>query len=556
MAYTIGQPQQQQYFDDNGDPAVNHTLEFFVAGTSTPASVAFDPAGVATATTVTIDSQGFPASGGSAVTIYFDNDVTYDIVRKDSGGVAFGATVEDFAIVASGEGTVSGVLSGGSSAADAIVASISPAPASLTDQLQVVVELQHSGNITTTPTFNLNGLGATTIVRGSGIPLRIGDTGGAGYKCYLSYSATLSKWVLLNPAMSPQIAYLVAGASDVNALVAAYTPVQGALTDQLTLILELDHGANTSTTPTLNLNGLGATTIVRDNNQALNKGDLGGSGYKCILSYSSTLSKWVLLNPALPKHNYGLEWRQGLTVTNGTDSEHDVDVAVGKIMDSSNAYVLDLQSAFTKQIDSVFAVGTASGGLSNQDSSGVVQNSTVYQIFLISKSTNTSDCDVIFATTQANALADTVAAAAGFDIARRIGWAITDGSANIHNWLFDDSLTYRWDVISDETISASATRALVTCRVPPNCMGRLIYMTEFSGASQYGILTQVSQTDTAPSATAFHTLSEGTGNDGNPIAVNIKVDSNRQIYHRESTASVDTIALLTVGYKDDLTTWT
>ena len=96
MAYTIGAPTAAQFIDDNGDPATGHVLYFYLTGTTTPTNIAFDSAGSSLATSVTIGADGFPDNSGSPVTIYYNDATTYDIVRKDSGGTAYGPTVVGF----------------------------------------------------------------------------------------------------------------------------------------------------------------------------------------------------------------------------------------------------------------------------------------------------------------------------------------------------------------------------------------------------------------------------------------------------------------------------
>ena len=56
--------------------------------------------------------------------------------------------------------------------------------------------------------------------------------------------------------------------------------------------------ANSTTTPTFSPNGLTATIIVKGAGSALAAGDIAGAGHWVELQYDSTLSKWVLLNPA------------------------------------------------------------------------------------------------------------------------------------------------------------------------------------------------------------------------------------------------------------------
>jgi len=296
--YILGTPSSNQYFDDNGDPAENHTFEYFVTGTSTPATVAFDSAGVSTATSTTVGAEGFQENGGTPVSIYFDDSVTYDIVRKDSGGTAYGNTVTGYTVANTENDGAQSVLSKSGSAANVITADISPAPASLADQQQVVVELQHGANTTTTPTFNLNSLGAVTIVRDTNDPLIAGDTGGIGYKLQLNYSAALSAWVLLNPANANNNEYpqmiTVTGASTQDALVADLPIPPSSLYAGLALRVRVTHAGNATATPTFNLNSLGAKPIKRLGGNDLKADDTEGLNSIIDLVYDGT--NWELLN--------------------------------------------------------------------------------------------------------------------------------------------------------------------------------------------------------------------------------------------------------------------
>lgn len=82
-----------------------------------------------------------------------------------------------------------------------------------------------------------------------------------------------------------------------DAITATLSPAPGALTNGMRVQIKAS-GANTSTTPTLNLNSLGAKTIVKLNNQPLFSGDIAGAGQWIDVIYDSTLDKWVLENPA------------------------------------------------------------------------------------------------------------------------------------------------------------------------------------------------------------------------------------------------------------------
>ena len=99
--------------------------------------------------------------------------------------------------------TVRFVVAEGSS--DIITATYSNPVTELTDGMIVCFQAT-AANVTTTPSFNPNSLGAVTIVKGANQPLSEGDISGAGYLAILQYSANYAKWVLQNPAtgISPQ----------------------------------------------------------------------------------------------------------------------------------------------------------------------------------------------------------------------------------------------------------------------------------------------------------------------------------------------------------------
>ena len=56
--------------------------------------------------------------------------------------------------------------------------------------------------------------------------------------------------------------------------------------------------ANATATPTLNVDGTGAKTIVKDSGAALVAGNIAGSRHRLILKYDASNTVWVLINPA------------------------------------------------------------------------------------------------------------------------------------------------------------------------------------------------------------------------------------------------------------------
>ncbi len=89
----------------------------------------------------------------------------------------------------------------------------------------------------------------------------------------------------------------VAAAGTVDALTATFSPAVTALVDGMEFAIRAS-GANTSTTPTLNVNSIGAKTITKLGNQALLAGDIRASGHEMRLRYHSSGDRFELLNPA------------------------------------------------------------------------------------------------------------------------------------------------------------------------------------------------------------------------------------------------------------------
>lgn len=87
MAYVLVDVFGPQIEDVNGVPMVNGSIEAYVAGTSTPATMYTDSAGTSLGTSCTLNSRGYPQTvGGTEVSIFADTAVVYKFVVKDSAG--------------------------------------------------------------------------------------------------------------------------------------------------------------------------------------------------------------------------------------------------------------------------------------------------------------------------------------------------------------------------------------------------------------------------------------------------------------------------------------
>jgi hypothetical protein len=321
--------------------------------------------------------------------------------------------------------------------------------------------------------------------------------------------------------------------------------------DQLQVVVELQHGANTITNPTFSLNGNTAKPIKRDDVKFLFNGDTGGSGYKIYLSYSESNDVWMILNPVnTNRFGMGLDWKNGLQITNNTsDLEHDIDVSAGSIMDSTNTIRMNI-SAITKQIDSTFAVGNNLGGLSSLDSLG---NNTWYGLFAITKADGNGD--VIYATTAARALGDAVATAAGFIYERLIGYVLTDDSANILRFWANGEREYLWHVLQTEEFNPpSATGALATVGCPPfqvaltGGRGRTT-----SSSTRFVRFTAVHQPNDAPTGdnSDLAVRADGTETDRADAKISLLVDGSSRIRYRIDNAADSRVRVNTWGWRMD-----
>ncbi len=89
--------------------------------------------------------------------------------------------------------------------------------------------------------------------------------------------------------------FAVDASGSTTAYSAVLSPVVTSLTNGMVVKVKIV-SANTTTTPTLNVNSLGAKTIVKYTNTALAVGDIGANSYNTFI-YDTTNTVWVLQSP-------------------------------------------------------------------------------------------------------------------------------------------------------------------------------------------------------------------------------------------------------------------
>lgn len=171
-----------------------------------------------------------------------------------------------------------------------------------------------------------------------------------------------------------------------------------------------------------------------------------------------------------PIENAGLKYVNGLRVSFNTSTL--VDVAEGQCRDVTNINDIELSDV---------TINSAINGAGGLDE-GSLANSTLYAVFAIDDSTKTNPGSALLSTSATSPVMPF-----GYDMKRRIGWVLTDGSANILPFVqtgnsstrrvtYDDVIsvlssgndTSFTDVDCSASIPSTATSLLLECDFTPN----------------------------------------------------------------------------------------
>jgi len=237
----------------------------------------------------------------------------------------------------------------------------------------------------------------------------------------------------------------------------------------------------------------------------------------------------------------------GLGMAQAADADHDITIAIGSCADSTGGFMLALYSALTKQIDASWAAGTNAGGMAT----GSVANSTWYHVHLIRKTSN-GQIDAIFDTSISAANIPS-----GWVAYRRIGSVLTDGSANIVDFIQDGDYFY-WVIppLDHQGAATSATWTAKALSVPPDVrVGAFGYFQNGRGGADQGGLFALRATDASDVTPALNTGSvlsnvfsgsaDQVPGDWGPVLTN----TSREIAYYAAAASAQ-FELRTRGYID------
>jgi len=239
----------------------------------------------------------------------------------------------------------------------------------------------------------------------------------------------------------------------------------------------------------------------------------------------------------------------GLTLSNGTDADHDIDIAVGEAKDSGNTTNLSLSSIMTKQIDAAWSSGTNAGGMAT----GVTLSpDTWYHVYLVELDAGGTDAGFDTSTTAANLVATSGIASAY----RRIGSVLTDGSSNILGFTqFEDEFIFDTQVTNVGGTALGTSRVLQTVTTPLGFETRailgLIGVVAGSNASVVITLTHPNVTDAAPTNSIGNNAGENSSNANGTWAAGthiVRTNTSSQVAFRQNYNS--TVYINTNGYYD------
>ena len=263
---------------------------------------------------------------------------------------------------------------------------------------------------------------------------------------------------------------------------------------------------------------------------------------------------WRLLNykrfdgPALPRN-----WidPDGLIMSNHTDTDHDISISIGECRDSTDTVNIKNLSAVIKAIDVVWAAGSGAG-IGGASSAITVGNNTWYYLYAIKKDSDGS-IDFYF---DDDAIATNIATIDGgaYTKFRLIGAVLTDGSANILQFVQTGD-KFEWLVaIENHLGSQAATAVPYTVSVPPlsGVEAILNLLIDDTGNSSAVLISSLNLTDVAPSISALPGATLKTDRDGTTGNENVlggyRVEAVSGQVRGRGTGSITTLGIWTTGY--------
>ena len=231
----------------------------------------------------------------------------------------------------------------------------------------------------------------------------------------------------------------------------------------------------------------------------------------------------------------------GCQLSNDTDSDHDIAIAVGTARDATDAFNFSLSSVLTKQIDASWAAGDNAGGMATGVS---LSTNTWYHVFLVDDGAGGTDAGFDTSITAAKLL--TTSGVGTYY--RRLGSVLTDGSSNIIGFKQTGDV-FLWDDIPlDINTTISTTWANHTLSVPLGSKVEAIVRASASGSTITSV-QDPAQTQSTPSQTT-NDLSNIIGS-SQPIELRVLTNTSSQVAAASSSVGTS-FQIATVGWRETL----
>lgn len=268
----------------------------------------------------------------------------------------------------------------------------------------------------------------------------------------------------------------------------------------------------------------------------------GTAGQSLITGGASANPSWGA--PALPRGYLG----GGALSNNGADATNDIDIAVGVARDSTNATNITM-AAMTKRLDADWSAGTGNG----MRNSAAAITDTTYHIYAVATAAGAQDYYAHTSETIATVLTALQAESGGasYVYARRIGSIVRSGGAILPFTQRGDDFRLTTPVLDVDTTAlstSSVTYTLASC--PTGIVVQAIGNILVTNASVISfIIRSLTETDSAPSATAAPLGTVRTGGTGIHDTYYVWTNTSAQFAAR-STAASTTFRWATVGWID------
>lgn len=233
----------------------------------------------------------------------------------------------------------------------------------------------------------------------------------------------------------------------------------------------------------------------------------------------------------------------GCTLSNDTDADHDILVAAGTFVDSTEARLITLSSGITKQIDAAWAAGDDAGGLDT----GSVAADTWYHLYVI-KGTGS---DALFSTSATSPSMPT-----DYTWFRRVGSVKTDGSANILGF-YQYGDTFLWaempNEYSDTTVTSAASE-LATLEAPTGFnVEAIINATGINaaGGARFLIISpDVTVAAISATDTPLCTIQSPSAAVSGSVKIKVMTDTSGRVEYISNSGGNSELRIVTLGWVD------